>query len=104
MCEHPLAAAEGAQAVCAYVVLTVIPHYEPFDAAIGTELAAPAALGLLLEAVRAALRSPTASLSLGNVALPGGRGVVVAQVRRPAVVAVASWQVWSPALVAPAAG
>ena len=62
------ASAEGAQAVCAYVVLTVIPHYEPFDAAIGTELAAPAALGLLLEAVRAALRSPTASLSLGNVA------------------------------------
>ena len=62
------ASAAGAQAVCAYVVLTVIPHFEPFDAAIGTELSAPAALGLLLEAVRAALKSPTAALSLGNVA------------------------------------
>ena len=49
-------------------VLTVIPHYAAFFYSVGTELGAPAALGLLLEAVRAALNSPTATLSLGNVA------------------------------------
>ena len=58
----------GALAVSVHDVLTVIPHYEPFAYAIGCEIGAPAALGLLLECVRAALRSPTAQLSLGNVA------------------------------------
>ena len=46
----------------------MIPHYPPFAYSIGTDIGAPAALGLLLEAVRAALQSPTAMLSLGNVA------------------------------------
>ena len=59
---------DGALVVSVHEVLTVIPHFEPFLHAIGTELGAPAALGLLLESVRAALKSPTASLTLGNIA------------------------------------
>ena len=62
-------AAGGALTITVHDVLTVIPHYAAFYHAIGTELGAPAALGLLLEAVRAALNSPTATLSLGNVAV-----------------------------------
>ena len=58
----------GALTVAVHDVLTVIPHYAPFAYSIGTDIGAPAALGLLLEAVRAALQSPTALLSLGNVA------------------------------------
>ena len=58
----------GALSVTVHDVLTVIPHFLPFAYAIGTELGAPAALGLLLEVVRAALKSATALLSLGNVA------------------------------------
>ena len=59
---------DGALVVSVHEVLTVIPHFEPFLYAIGTELGAPAALGLLLELVRAALKSPTASPSIGNIA------------------------------------
>ena len=67
-------AAGGALTIAVHDVLTVIPHYAAFYHAIGTELGAPAALGLLLEAVRAALNSPTATLSLGNVAAASDRG------------------------------
>ena len=56
---------DGALDGAVHAVLTVIPHFEPFLYAIGTELGAPAALGLLLELVRAALKSPTASPSIG---------------------------------------
>ena len=45
----------------------MISHFEPFRLSIGTEVGAPAALGLLLELVRGALKSSTAQLSLGNV-------------------------------------
>ena len=62
------ASTTGALSLDLYVVLTLIPHYPVFAYAIGTELGAPAALGLLLEAVRSALKSATAQLSLGNVA------------------------------------
>ena len=58
----------GALTVGVHDVLTVIPHFEPFLYGIGTELGAPAASGMLLELVRVALKSPTAALSLGNVA------------------------------------
>ena len=58
----------GALTIAVHEVLTVIPHYEPFNYAIGTGLGAPAALGLLLESVRSALKAATAQLSLGNVA------------------------------------
>ena len=57
-----------ALAISIHEVLTVIPHYPVFLLAIGTEMGAPAALGLLLELVRAALGSATAQLTLGNVA------------------------------------
>ena len=62
------ASAGGALLVGVHEALVVIPHYEPFELAIGTGLGAPAALGLLLEAVRAALKSATAQLTLGNIA------------------------------------
>ena len=57
----------GSLSVSVHDALTVIAHHEPFRLAIGTEVGAPAALGMLPELVRAALKAPTAQLSLGNV-------------------------------------
>ena len=67
------ASTTGVLSLDLYVVLTVIPHYPAFTYAIGTDLGAPAALGLLLAATRAALNSSTAELSLGNVAIAAER-------------------------------
>ena len=70
------ASGTGALTVGVYEVITVISHFEPFRLSIGTEVGAPAALGLLLELVRGALKSSTAQLSLGNVSEVATLGVV----------------------------
>ena len=48
-------------------MVTVIPHFDFARLAIGTEVGAPAALGMLHELVRVALKSTTALLTLGNI-------------------------------------
>ena len=60
--------AGGALVVSIQEVQTAVMHYAPFNVAIGTEVGAPATLGLLQDLVRTALRSPTAALTLGNIA------------------------------------
>ena len=60
--------AGGALVVSIQEVQTTVLHYSPFDVAIGTEVGAPATLGLLQDLVRTALRSPSATLTLGNIA------------------------------------
>ena len=61
--------ASGANALQLSVhdVITVIPHYKFALLAIGTDMGAPAALGMLHEMVRFALNSTAVPLTLGNI-------------------------------------
>jgi len=58
----------GGASVGVYDMLTVIPHYKLLLLAIGTDLAAPVAMGLVLELVRVALKQSKAELTLLTIA------------------------------------
>jgi len=58
----------GGASVGVYDMLTVIPHYKLLSLALGTDLAAPVAVGLVLELVRVALKQSKAELTLLTIA------------------------------------
>ena len=60
--------ASGSVELNVYDVLTAIPHFRLFHRAVGTDLSAPAALGLCSELMRGALKQPTAPLTLTGMA------------------------------------
>ena len=62
-----LASGSSALQVSVHEVVTVIAHFDFARLGIGTEVGAPAALGMLHELVRVALKSTSAPLTLGNI-------------------------------------
>ena len=62
-----LASGSSALQVSVHEVVTVIAHYDFARLGIGTEVGAPAALGMLHELVRVALKSTSVPLTLGNI-------------------------------------